>query len=268
MSYEIINDMHSSDIKEYVVLPYWSEDNTISYEKYSNQNETICSIHNLIHVEEQDFFGYKGIPGCGVPVIERHYKFEFLGNWFPKLLEREGNYIKRDKLFILPTIEITIFSIDAWSSFTAEQRKDIKLWNKPKVIVKLRGDYDYCDVDKSGFGHMTKRNLDVEFPLEQIDSVEAAITAVIFLDSFDSDEFQPEYLLRFINSILRLQNDTKPKEDLIMASDRLIRIYKDYPFISLSYKNNVQKHIMTTVHWLNNRIKLLERQHKELGYID
>ena len=55
----------------------------------------------------------------------------FLGNWTPKLLNRDSNYIKKESLFILPTIKYNILSIDFWERFSQKEWADVKFWHHP-----------------------------------------------------------------------------------------------------------------------------------------
>lgn len=264
---DVIDDMHCFLTKEYFVVPR-SDGDKIVYDKYLDTNEIICSLCNVIRVKEQTFSGRKGIPGFAIPFVERRFKFEFLGNWTPILLDRECNYIKRDKLFVLPSfIEVIISSMDDGRKFSREQWEDISYWYKPRLFIKLRGDYEGMDVKQDGIGYMIMKNLDVEFQFELIDPIEAAITTVLILDSFhDVASFEPKDLLSFINSIVRM-NDFPSTEDLIMDSYRLNRIYDSYPFISIKFRDNMLKNISKNIENLKHRIKILEGNYKLLSNI-
>lgn len=272
MVHEVISNMETLTEKVYYVMPYWHEDNKLSYERYEELNSANCVKDTLIKVVEYDSVGYKGIHGCGVPVVERNYLLEFLGGWIPKLLDKEGSYINKETLFILPKIKIQISSIDTWGSFTREQWKNVISWNRPSQLIEIIGKYDYYDVDEHGVGFLIQRDLDIKFSLGILNPIEASIYSVLFLDDFASDEFKPTTFLSFINCInksITYPGANMPSNaELITISERLIDIYDKYPFISLNFKENLKELIKQHVNYNEYQLTLLKKQRNRLDYID
>lgn len=272
MEQEIIRNMETSRQKVYYILPYWHEDNKLSYVRYEELNLANCEKDAIIKVIEYDCIGYKGISGCCVPAVERNYVLEFLGAWSPKLLDRDGSYIKRNTLFISPKIKITISSLDTWGSFTREQWKDVNLWNRPRQYIELIGKYNYYDVDEDGIGDLVQKELNIEFSLGVLDPIEASIYSVLFLDDFASDEFEPNSLVSLINCInksISYPGANMPSNaELIMVSHRLMDIYEKYPFISLKFKENLKDLIEQHINYNESQLSILKRQSNRLDYID
>lgn len=265
---EIIRDMHNSEAREYFVVPYWSKQDVLDYDKYTSYEEIESFKDKTIKVREYNSFGRSGIPTSGVYVVEKHFELEFLGDWKPKFLDRYFDYIERDKLFILPKIEVIITSIDDWNHFTREQWNDVQYWYKPRTSVIIKGEYIYYEPDKDGIGCPVKRLLDLCYNFESLNPIEVIIYSTLFLDKFESDWFETQYFIEFIKGISK-----HPEVNIISfielssISRTLSEIYEEYPFIDLRFRDNLKNTISRKMDLLKHRINMLERDFKDLDRI-
>lgn len=269
MSTEIIENVFNTKMQEYFVVPFLSKDDTIKYDIYKYRHDICLQDKYIIRVQEYDTMGKRGIPSCGVSIIERHMKLDFLGEWSPNCLNRDTSCIKRDKLFILPAIRSTISSIDEWQTFNQNELNDYRLWHNPRNNLHLKAEYNYIETTDEGVSSVKKREFDESFNLEILDPIESAICAIVILDSFESDQFDIRCFNDFINSIKRYNARQINSDDcLLYSAKKLERLYCNYVFLPLAFRDNLNEKIKGRISYLKMKISQLEQKARDLDWFD